>query len=103
MAYRILIEPAAARRLRTFLPHVVQRVARLLAEAAEPGSGSSMSPMFAVAVASGGEDVVHIDAEGVCVSCRRDGRNETLTLVDVEEREGAFAALPEAHVHASAT
>ena len=70
MAYRILIDPAAARRLRTCSPYVVQGLGRRLA----------------------GEGPLNIDAPGVSVSCRMDGREETLTVLDVEEREGIAAA-----------
>jgi len=83
MAYRILIEPAAERRLRTFLPHVVQGLGRRLAEILEPDTLGKAA--FAV------DGPLHIDAPGVSVSCRMDVRCETLTVLDVEEREGVAA------------
>jgi hypothetical protein len=84
MAYRILIEPAAARRLRTFSPYVVQGLGRQLAELLEPD-------MFGKAGLTG-DGPVNIDAPGVSVSCRMDVRDETLTVLDVEERDGVAAA-----------
>jgi len=84
MAYRILIEPAAARRLRTFSPHVVQGLGRRLAELLEPDALGKNG------IASDG--AFHIDAPGVSVSCRTDVRDETLTVLDVEESEAVAAA-----------
>ncbi len=84
MAYRILIDPAAARRLRTCSPYVVQGLGRRLAELLEPDA----LPKAGLA----GEGPLNIDAPGVSVSCRMDGREETLTVLDVEEREGIAAA-----------
>jgi hypothetical protein len=83
MAYRILIEPAAARRLRTCSPHVVQGLGRQLAELLEPDAlGKTGLP---------GDGRLDIDAPGVSVSCRMDVREETLTVLDVEERAGDAA------------
>jgi len=84
MAYRILIEPAAARRLRTFSPYVVQGLGRQLAELLEP------DVLGKAGVA--GDGPVNIDAPGVSVSCRMDVHDETLTVLDVQEREGVAAA-----------
>ena len=84
MAYRILIDPAAARRLRTFLPHVVQGLGRQLADLLEPDT------LAKAGIAGDGR--LNIDAPGVSVSCRMDVRDETLTVLDVEDREGAAAA-----------
>jgi hypothetical protein len=86
MAYRILIEPAAARRLRTFSPHVVQGLGRQLAELLEPDLGKA---------SLAGDGPLNIDAPGVIVSCRMDGRDETLTVLDVEEREGPLVPVRE--------
>ena len=80
MDYRILVEPAAARRLTTLLPYVVQGLGRQLAELLEAfawdGSG----------VPAGGARVLAIDLDGVRVSCRIDGSDQTLTILDVQER-----------------
>jgi len=94
MDYRIVVEPAAARRLRTFLPHVVQGLGRHLAELLEASAwdGSGLVP-------AGGARTLAIDVDGVSVSCRIDGRDETLTILDVQERPNAGA--PSAEVAAS--
>jgi hypothetical protein len=84
MAYRILIEPAAARRLRTFSPYVVQGLGRQLAELLEPNVPGQAG--------LAGDGPVNIDAPGVIVSCRMDVRDETLTVLDVEEREGPLVS-----------
>jgi hypothetical protein len=82
MDCRILVAPAAARRLRTLRPHVVQGLGRHLAESLEAftwdGSG--------LADSTGGARALTIDVDGVSVSCRIDGRDETLTILDVQER-----------------
>jgi hypothetical protein len=83
MAYRILIEPAAARGLRSVSPYIVQGLGRRLLELLEPDS------LGKPAVA--GDGPFHIDVPGVIVSCRADVRDETLTVLDVEEREGVAA------------
>jgi hypothetical protein len=87
MDYRILVEPAAARRLRTFLPHVVQGLGRHLAELLEVFTWDGSGP----AGSNGGARVFTIDVDGVTVSCRVDGRDETLTILDVQERPGTVA------------
>jgi hypothetical protein len=84
MAYRILIEPAAARRLRSVSPYIVQGLGRRLLELLE--SDALGKPAVA------GEGPFHIDIPGASVSCRNDAREETLTVLDVEEREGIAAA-----------
>jgi mRNA-degrading endonuclease RelE of RelBE toxin-antitoxin system len=92
MAYRILIEPAAARRLRTFLPHVVQRLGRLLAELAEL-SGADSHPALGLALLPAPPvGLLTLEAEGVSVLYRIDKTAETLTLVEAEEREEAVAS-----------
>jgi hypothetical protein len=84
MDYRIVVEPAAARRLRTLLPHVVQGLGRHLAELLEAFTwdGSGLAP-------AGGARTLAIDIDGVSVSCRVDARDETLTILDVQERPNA--------------
>jgi len=84
MAYRILIDPSAARRLRDFSPYVVQGLGRRLAELLEPDA------LGRPAVA--GDGPLHIDVPGVSVSCRADRRDETLTVLDVQEPAGMAAA-----------
>jgi hypothetical protein len=91
MDYRILVEPAAARRLETFLPYVVQGLARHLVELLE-GLASDGAGLLA---STGGARVFAIDVEGASVSCRIDGRDETLTILDVQERPGAVAPAAE--------
>jgi len=83
MAYRILIDPVAARRLRSFSPYVVQGLGRRLLELVEPDA------LGKPAVA--GDGSFHLDIPGVTVSCRTDGRDETLTVLDVQEPEGIAA------------
>jgi hypothetical protein len=91
MDYRILVEPAAARRLRTFLPHVVQGLGRHLAELLEAFTwdGSGLAP-------AGGTRTLAFDVDGVSVFCRIDGRDETLTILDMQERPNAVAPAVEA-------
>jgi mRNA-degrading endonuclease RelE of RelBE toxin-antitoxin system len=86
MDYRILVDPAAARRLRTFLPHVVQGLGRHLAELLEAftSDGPGLAP-------AGDSRILAIDMDGVRVSCRIDGRDETLTILDVQERPNVIA------------
>ncbi|MFL5453981.1 MAG: hypothetical protein ACJ78V_18840 [Myxococcales bacterium] len=95
MDYRLVVEPAAARRLRTLLPHVVQGIGRHLADLLEASTweGSGLAP-------AGGARTLAIDVDGVTVSCRIDGRDETLTIVDVQERANAVA--PAAEIVAAA-
>jgi mRNA-degrading endonuclease RelE of RelBE toxin-antitoxin system len=93
MSYRILVEPAAAQRLRTFSSHVVQRLGRLLAELADL---ASIAPPQTLAFARSGSDVVsRIDLEDATVWYRVDRREETLTVVEVassaDEQAGAQA------------
>jgi mRNA-degrading endonuclease RelE of RelBE toxin-antitoxin system len=94
MSYRILVEPAAAQRLRTFSSHVVQRLGRLLAELADL---ASIAPPQTLALArSGGDAVSRIDLEDATVWYRVDRREETLTVVEVasltdEDQTGAQA------------
>jgi len=84
MAYRILIDPAAARRLRSFSPYVVQGLGRRLLELLEPDALGKPSVA--------GDVPFHIDVPGATVSCRTDGRDQTLTVLDVQEPEAAAAA-----------
>jgi mRNA-degrading endonuclease RelE of RelBE toxin-antitoxin system len=93
MSYRILVEPAAAQRLRTFSSHVVQRLGRLLAELADL---ASIAPPQTLALARSGADAVsRIDLEDATVWYRVDRREETLTVVEVasaaDEQAGAQA------------
>ena len=86
MSYRILVEPAAAQRLRTFSSYLVQRLGRLLAELADL---ASVAPPVSLALARGADaKLSRIDLEDVTVSYRIDPREETLTLVDVEGGAG---------------
>jgi mRNA-degrading endonuclease RelE of RelBE toxin-antitoxin system len=93
MSYRILVEPAAAQRLRTFSSHVVQRLGRLLAELADL---ASIAPPQTLALARSGSDAVsRIDLEDATVWYRVDRHEETLTVVEVassaDEPAGAQA------------
>ena len=90
MDYRIVVEPAAARRLRTLLPHVVQGLGRHLAELLEAFTwdGSALAP-------AGGARTLAIDIDGVCVSCRIDAGDETLTILDVQEPPNAVGPAAE--------
>jgi mRNA-degrading endonuclease RelE of RelBE toxin-antitoxin system len=93
MSYRILVEPAAAQRLRTFSSHVVQRLGRLLAELAD--LASIAPPQTLALIRSAADAVSRIDLEGASVWYRVDRREETLTVVDVasaaDDQTGAQA------------
>jgi mRNA-degrading endonuclease RelE of RelBE toxin-antitoxin system len=95
MSYRILVEPAAAQRLRTFSSHVVQRLGRLLAELAD--LASIAPPPSLVFARNQGPDasLLRIDVEDVTAWYRVDKREETLTVVEVasgaEDQPGAQA------------
>ena len=83
MSYRILVEPTAAQRLRTFSSHVVQQLGRLLAELADLAS-IAPPPSLALARHLGpGADLLRIEVEDVNVWYRVDKREETLTIVEV--------------------
>jgi len=83
MSYRILVEPAAAQRLRTFSSHVVQRLGRLLAELADLAS-IAPPPSLMFARNPGPEaNLLRVEVEDVTVWYRVDKREETLTVVEV--------------------
>ena len=83
MSYRILVEPAAAQRLRTFSSHVVQRLGRLLAELADLAS-IAPPPSLVFARSLGPEaNLLRMEIEDVKVWYRVDKREETLTVVEV--------------------
>ena len=93
MSYRILVEPSAAQRLRTFSSHIVQRLGRVLAELADL---ASIAPPQTLAFARSGADAVsRLDLEDATVWYRVDRREETLTVVDVasaaDDQAGAQA------------
>jgi mRNA-degrading endonuclease RelE of RelBE toxin-antitoxin system len=94
MSYRILVEPAAAERLRTFSSYVVQKLGRLLAELADLASiAPPPSPVFARA--QGTETNLRVEVDEVTVWYRIDKREETLTVVDLssgaDDQPGAQA------------
>jgi mRNA-degrading endonuclease RelE of RelBE toxin-antitoxin system len=81
MSYRILVEPAAAQRLRTFSSYLVQRLGRLLAELADL---ASIAPPASLSLARNPQaEVSRLDLEDATVWYRVDHREETLTLVEV--------------------
>ena len=84
MSYRILVEPAAAQRLRTFSSHVVQRLGRVLAELADLAS-IAPPPSLVIARHPGSEaSPFRIEVDEVTVWYRIDKNDETLTVVQVE-------------------
>jgi len=86
MSYRILVEPAAAQRLRTFSSHVVQRLGRQLAELADLAS-IAPPPSLVFARNLGPEaNLLRLEIEDVTVWYRIDKREETLTVVEVASR-----------------
>ena len=86
MSYRILVEPAAAQRLRTFSSYLVQRLGRLLAELADL---ASIAPPASLTLARTGEaELSRIELESATVWYRVDRREETLTLVDIAASAG---------------
>jgi len=83
MSYRILVEPGAAQRLRTFSPHVVQRLGRILAELADL---ASIAPPPSLVIARHPDpeaSVFRFEVEDVSVWYRIDQSEETLTIVEV--------------------
>jgi mRNA-degrading endonuclease RelE of RelBE toxin-antitoxin system len=95
MSYRILVEPAAAQRLRTFSSHVVQRLGRLLAELADLAS-IAPPPSLVFARNLGPEaNLFRFQVEDVTVCYRVDKREETITVVEVasgaDDQPGAQA------------
>ena len=83
MSYRILVEPAAAQRLRTFSSHVVQRLGRVLAELADLAS-IAPPPSLVIARRPDPEaSLFRIEVEDVTVFYRIDKIDETLTIVEV--------------------
>ena len=96
MSYRILVEPAAGQRLRTFASHVVQRLGRLLAELADLAS-IAPPPSLLLARNLGPEpNLLQVEIDEVTVWYRIDKREETLTLVEVastaDDQPGAQAS-----------
>jgi hypothetical protein len=86
MSYRILVEPAAAQRLRTFSSYLVQRLGRLLAELADL---ASIAPPASLALGRKTDaEVSRVDLEDATVWYRVDHREETLTLVDINAGAG---------------
>jgi mRNA-degrading endonuclease RelE of RelBE toxin-antitoxin system len=86
MSYRILVEPAAAERLRTFSSYIVQRLGRLLAELADL---ASIAPPASLALARNADsELSRVDLEGATVWYRLDRHEETLTLVDIAASAG---------------
>jgi mRNA-degrading endonuclease RelE of RelBE toxin-antitoxin system len=95
MSYRILVEPAAGQRLRTFSSHVVQRLGRLLAELADL---ASIAPPPSLTLARGlapDSTLLRIEVEDATVWYRIDKHEETLTVVEVasgaDDQPGAQA------------
>ena len=83
MSYRILVEPAAGQRLRTFSSHVVQQLGRLLAELADLAS-IAPPPSLVFARNPGPEpNLLRMEIDDVTVWYRIDKRQETLTVVEV--------------------
>ncbi|HEX9605477.1 MAG TPA: hypothetical protein VF973_17115 [Myxococcales bacterium] len=95
MSYRILVEPAAAQRLRTFSSHVVQRLGRLLAELADLASIAPPPSLTLARNLSPESNLLRIGVEDVTVWYRIDKREETLTVVEVasgaDDQPGAQA------------
>jgi mRNA-degrading endonuclease RelE of RelBE toxin-antitoxin system len=86
MSYRILVEPAAAQRLRTFSSYIVQRLGRLLAELADL---ASIAPPAGLTLARNADaELARVELEGATVWYRVDRREETLTLVDIAAGAG---------------
>ena len=98
MAYRILVEPTAARRLETLLPHVVQGLGRQLAELLEASAGDELG----LAGSGGSARALTLELDSVSVLYRIDDRDETLTVLDVQERPDAYAPLSEGAATAAA-
>jgi mRNA-degrading endonuclease RelE of RelBE toxin-antitoxin system len=86
MSYRILVEPAAAQRLRTFSAYLVQRLGRLLAELADL---ASIAPPVSLALARNPDaEMSRVELDDATVWYRVDHKEETLTLVDVNSGAG---------------
>jgi hypothetical protein len=95
MSYRICVEQAAAQRLRTYSPHVVQRLGRLLADLAELASAPAPSHPSLVRNPPAGPRLFRIEVDEVSIWYAIDAVEETLTVVEVgsraEESPGAGA------------
>ncbi len=93
MSYRILVDPRAASRLQGFPSYVVQRIGSVLAELAElAGVVPPPSLVFARAAGPAG-NLMRVDLEDVSLYYRIDKREQSLTVVDVEERAPAAATV----------
>jgi len=84
MSYRILVEPAAAQRLRTFSSHVVQRLGRVLAELADLASIAPPPSLVIARPPASEARPVRIEVDEVTVWYRIDKDDQTLTVVQVE-------------------
>ncbi|HYR20492.1 MAG TPA: hypothetical protein VEQ15_13430 [Myxococcales bacterium] len=95
MSYRILVEPAAAQRLRTFSSHVVQRLGRLLAELADLASIAPPPSLTLARSLAPDSTLLRIEVEDATAWYRIDKREETLTVVEVasgtDDQPGAQA------------
>ena len=83
MSYRILVEPGAAQRLRTFSSHVVQRLGRVLAELADLASIAPPPSLVIARHLDPEASLLRIEVEDVTVWYRIDKIDETLTIVEV--------------------
>jgi mRNA-degrading endonuclease RelE of RelBE toxin-antitoxin system len=93
MSYRILVDPHAAHRLKTFPSYVVQRLGGVLAELAELAVVAP-PPSLVFARASGPSgSLLRLELEHVSVFYRVDKTERTLTVVDVEDRAPTTASV----------
>ena len=83
MSYRILVEPQAAQRLRTFSSHVVPRLGRLLAELADVASAGQGSSLAGASSQGRAADPLRVEAEDLMLLYRVDKQDGTLTVIDV--------------------
>ena len=95
MSYRILVEPAAAQRLRTFSSHVVQQLGRVLAELADLASIAPPPGLSFARNPGPDRNLLRVEVEDATVWYRIDKREETLTVVEVasaaDDQPGAQA------------
>jgi mRNA-degrading endonuclease RelE of RelBE toxin-antitoxin system len=91
MSYRILVDPRAAHRLESFPAYVVQRIGSVLAELAELAGVAPPPSLVLAGAAAATANVLRVDLEDVSLYYRIDRRDESLTVVDIEERAAAAA------------
>src|SRR2546421_12937568 len=92
MSYRILVEPAAAQRLRTFSSYLVQRLGRLLAELA--GLAGISPPAGLMLARNGDAEPSRVELEGATGWYRVGPREDAPPPVDIAPGAGDQPGAP---------